>query len=288
MKKNIHQPTGEDIIEQIDGVRSIGEDIILMEKPVISMAPEHPFKMDMVHMIISTKGVSRGKINLQPYTAESPCLVTILAGQILECDSVSDDFEGVSIVMSHRFADSLNIEAAFSTYVSVRDHPVIPLTENLKEDVLIYYSLMLKTVKADGNPHRLEIAQNLTRAFFYGAGYCFYKTAAAGQKNRNEAFVDRFMKLVQSHFKTQRKVEFYAEKMGLTPKYMSSVIRKYSSKSAGEWIDERTVLEVKTLLKTTGTTIQQIADELNFPTQSSFGRYFKRIVGMSPKEYRKK
>jgi AraC-like DNA-binding protein len=69
---------------------------------------------------------------------------------------------------------------------------------------------------------------------------------------------------------------------------MSSVIRSSSGKSAGEWIDERTVLEVKTLLKTTGMTIQQIADELNFPTQSSFGRYFKRIVGTSPKEYRKK
>jgi hypothetical protein len=201
MKKSIHQLKGEDIIAQIDSVRSIGEDIILMEKPVISMAPEHPFKMDMVHVIISTKGVAHGKINLQPYTAESPCLVTILSGQILEYDSVSDDFEGVSIVMSRKFTDSLNIEAAFSTYISVRDHPVIPLTENLKEDVLTYYSLMLKAVKANDNPLQLEIARNLTRAFLYSTGYYSCKTAVAGQKNRNEAFVDRFMKLVQSHFK---------------------------------------------------------------------------------------
>jgi AraC-like DNA-binding protein/serine protease inhibitor ecotin len=288
MKKSIHQLKGEEIMEQIDNVRSINEDIILMEKPVISMALEHPFKTDMLHVIISTKGVSRGKINLQPYTAESPCVVAILSGQILEYDCVSDDFEGVSIAMSQRFTDNLNIEDAFSAYVAVRDNPVIPLTENTLEAVQTYYSLMLKTVKADDNPHRLEIARNLTRALFYGAGYYFYKTAASGQKNRNETFVDRFMKLVQSHFKTHRKVEFYAEKMGLTPKYMSSVIRKSSGKSAGEWIDERTVLEVKTLLKTTGMTIQQIAEELNFPTQSSFGRYFKRIVGTSPKEYRKK
>ncbi|MDR1344358.1 MAG: hypothetical protein LBJ39_03295, partial [Tannerellaceae bacterium] len=225
MKKIIHQLKWGEIMEQIDNVRSIGEDIIMMENPVIPMAMEHPFKVDMLHVIISTKGISRGKINLQPYTAQSPCMVAILAGQILEYDCVSDDFEGVSIVMSQRFTDNLNIEDAFSAYVAVRDNPVIPLTENAMEAVQTYCSMMFKTVKADDNPHRLEIARNLTRAFFYGAGYYFYK-AAAGQKNRNEAFADRFMRLVQSHFKTHREVDFYAGKMGLTPKYMSSVIRK--------------------------------------------------------------
>jgi AraC-like DNA-binding protein len=288
MKKRVYQIKGQDIIEDIDNVCSIGEDVILMEKPVISMAFEHPFKADMIHVIVSIKGTSRGKINIQPYTAEAPCVLTVLAGQILEYDYVSDDFDGVIIVMSQRFTDSLNIEDAFSAYVAVRDNPVIPLTENAKEAILTYYSLMFKTVKADDNPYRLEIARNLTRAIFYAAGYYFYKTADARQKNRNEALVDWFMKLVQSHFRMYRGVEFYAEKLSLTPKYMSSVIKAVSGKSASEWIDDRTVLEAKTLLKTTNMTIQQISDELNFPNQSYFGRYFKRLVGMSPKEYRKR
>jgi AraC-type DNA-binding domain-containing proteins len=64
------------------------------------------------------------------------------------------------------------------------------------------------------------------------------------------------------------------------------VIKEAGGKSAGEWIDERVILEVKALLKSTNMTIQQISDELNFPTQSSFGKYFKRLTGISPKEYR--
>ncbi|MDR1382001.1 MAG: helix-turn-helix domain-containing protein [Tannerella sp.] len=288
MKKSICQLKGQDVIENLDCVYSIGEDVILMEKSVISMAFEHPFKIDMVHVIISVKGVIRGRINLLSYTAESPCVTVILAGQILEYEYVSDDFEGMTVIMSQRFTDSLNVEDAFGAFSAVRDNPVIPLTENAKEAMLNHYSMMYRTIKADDNPYRLEIARNLTRALFYGAGYYFYKNAVVRQKSGNEALVDRFMKLVQVHFKMHRRVEFYAEKLSLTPKYMSSVIRECSGKSAGEWIDERTVLEVKTLLKTTNMTIQQIADELNFPTQSYFGRYFKRLVGMSPKEYRKR
>ena len=82
-------------------------------------------------------------------------------------------------------------------------------------------------------------------------------------------------------------MEFYADKMCLTPKYLSKVIKEKSSKSASEWIDNYVTLEARALLKSTNMTIRQISDELNFPSQSFFGKYFKRHQGMSPKEYRK-
>ncbi|MDR0368520.1 MAG: helix-turn-helix domain-containing protein, partial [Bacteroidales bacterium] len=53
-------------------------------------------------------------------------------------------------------------------------------------------------------------------------------------------------------------------------------------------IDNYVVLEAKALLKSTNMTVQQISDELNFPSQSFFGKYFHRVVGVSPKEYRQK
>lgn len=57
-------------------------------------------------------------------------------------------------------------------------------------------------------------------------------------------------------------------------------------KSAAEWIDDYVILEAKALLRSTNLTIQQISYELNFPSQSFFGKYFKRLTGMSPKEYK--
>lgn len=98
--------------------------------------------------------------------------------------------------------------------------------------------------------------------------------------------LEDFLKLVRTNYKEQRGLDFYADKLCFTPKYMSSVVKQASGISAGEWIDRYIILEAKALLKSTNMTIQQIGDEFNFANQSFFGKYFKRLVGVSPKEYR--
>jgi len=84
-----------------------------------------------------------------------------------------------------------------------------------------------------------------------------------------------------------RSVEFYADKLSLTPKYLTTVVRETSGKTAHDWIIEYVILSAKALLKSTNITIQEISDRLNFPSQSFFGKYFKQQTGMSPVEYRK-
>ena len=94
------------------------------------------------------------------------------------------------------------------------------------------------------------------------------------------------MKTVFLHYKQERSISFYAEKLCLTPKYLSSVIKQATGKLAGTWIDECVILEAKTQLKCSGKSIQQIAEELNFANQSFFGKYFKHHTGMSPSKYK--
>ena len=94
------------------------------------------------------------------------------------------------------------------------------------------------------------------------------------------------MELLQIYHKEQRSVGFYAEKMHITPKYMSSMMKQISGRSAAEWIDEYVILEAKNLLKYSGMSIQEITYFLNFSTQSFFGKYFKQHTGMSPSQYR--
>ena len=98
--------------------------------------------------------------------------------------------------------------------------------------------------------------------------------------------VENFIDCVHKSYKKQRGMEFYADKLSLTPKYLSKLIKDNTGTSALEWIDNYVILEAKAFLKSTNMTIQQISDELNFPSQSFFGKYFKRHVGVSPKEYR--
>ncbi len=81
---------------------------------------------------------------------------------------------------------------------------------------------------------------------------------------------------------------FYAGKLFVTPKHLSAVLKEVSDKTAGEWIDQRVILEAKVLLRSTGLNIQEISAMLNFANQSFFGKYFRHLTGMSPRDYRSK
>ena len=163
-----------------------------------------------------------------------------------------------------------------------------PLSNEGLELMKTYYGMFHKIVSQKENPNRLEIVKHLTLAFFYLTGSQMHKLPEEEKKSKQDVLLEDFLDFVQKHHKEERRVEFYADKLCLTPKYLSTVIRQTSGKTAGEWIDEYVVLEAKALLKSTKMTIQQISEELNFPSQSFFGKYFKRLAGMSPKEYKLK
>ncbi len=79
---------------------------------------------------------------------------------------------------------------------------------------------------------------------------------------------------------------FYARQLCITPKYLTTLIKRISGLSVSEWIDNYVIIEAKTLLKYSTMSIQEIAYYLNFPNQSFFGSYFKRNTGMSPSQYK--
>ena len=80
---------------------------------------------------------------------------------------------------------------------------------------------------------------------------------------------------------------WYAQQQGITPKYLSEMVKQVSRRTPNEWIDRYVVLEMRVLLKNSTMSIKGISEYLNFPNQSFFGKYFKEHVGMSPFAYRK-
>ncbi len=111
--------------------------------------------------------------------------------------------------------------------------------------------------------------------------------AALGVKDRSVEYFKRLMQLLAENFRTERNVEFYADKMNLTPKHLSRVIRNFTGKSVHQWIDNVVVLEIKNLLRYSDMSIQQISYELNFPNPSFMGQYFKRITGKTPGQFKR-
>ncbi|MCM1451171.1 MAG: AraC family transcriptional regulator [Clostridium sp.] len=140
------------------------------------------------------------------------------------------------------------------------------------------------------NAYQRELADASFRTFLYRALYELnsqygnsYSDFLPAQDNSH---FDNFMRLLEENYKRHHSIKFYSDKMHLSPKYLSLMIKKASGKLATEWIDEYVILEAKNLIKYSSMSIQEISYTLNFPNQSFFGKYFKRHTGLSPKAYR--
>jgi AraC-like DNA-binding protein len=242
----------------------------------------------MSAVVICTKGCTTGHINLKRYVSQAPCITVLLRGQILQYEHISEDFSGFFIIMSEQFTTNLliNMQERLSLNFAFANNPCLSLSQRELESLLDYYEMLKKTLQIEDLSVRREMVKHLTLAFYYALTYQSHILSGSEPQSKQGILLDRFMNLVQENFREQREVGFYADRLCLTPKYLSKVIRDNSGSSAGEWIDNYVALEAKALLKSTNMTIQQISEELNFPSQSFFGKYFKRIVGVSPKEYR--
>lgn len=106
------------------------------------------------------------------------------------------------------------------------------------------------------------------------------------QQGKKDVVFQNFMLSLFRFYRKERDVSFYARMQHITPRYFSTIIKEKTGDSALQWIVRMVITEAKQLLEESDLSIKEIADQLNFPTQSFFGKYFKQYVGVSPKEYR--
>lgn len=273
----------------------IGTDIILIEDANAIRAEradgEYPFKVDMSMAIIYDRGEALFKIDMHQYHIKAPAVIIIMSGQVCEVISYSDDLQGRAIAMSNSFSDTLFVggdkECTHKLYASMIESPLI----NLQKDSNVfgqYYQLLLNIVQSPNSEFKVEAARHLTLAMFYGYSHMKHDiTTLSKGTSRQEDICTSFLTAVKENYKQQRELKFYADKLCITAKHLSQVVKVRLGRTALDIIEDYVITEIKALLLSTTMTIQQISNEFNFPSQSVFGKYFKRITGLSPKEYRK-
>ena len=106
--------------------------------------------------------------------------------------------------------------------------------------------------------------------------------------SRQEQVFNQFIDLVNEHGSRERRIQFYAERLLLSPNRLSTIIKEYSGRTVSQWLNQETLLQAKVLLRHSDLMIYEIADRLGFAESTAFNRYFKREVGMTPLEYRAK
>lgn len=285
MKGNIHYDIN--LPENVDNILS--KDFWMLEnlsRDILVNASD-PMKFSASVSIYVRKGSALADINLIPTQVEAPCIVNIHRSQILQMKYVSEDFDAMFIVLSKRFTDYLFLLLKdCRVYGTACRLQVVPIAEELIPDFEKNVKILKSLSEDVNNPYAYQALVFALSSFFFHTGIKCYLPYVETYPRGNNRIPDKFFDLVQQNFRKERFLDFYAGQLEITPKHLSRTIKALTGCTAVEWIERYVILEAKVLLRSTNLNIQQISNELNFPSQSFFGKYFKKNVGMSPKEFR--
>lgn len=246
---------------------------------------------DQLTIILCTGGRKELQINFADYTLTPGSLAFIYPNSMWRPLATSSDFEahyfsiqGTSAKEWNAFID-LDTVFSLSSYIAKHPHTQLSLDET---QVMTQYLNLLKS-RYEANAQSI-IIRFILSAFTLELNRIFTAREKSDRSkiSRQEDILWKFLTLLKQYHKEERTVNFYADKMCISPKHLSSVIKQMSHKTAHEIIADFVTMTAKRLLKTTTMSIQEISDELNFANQSFFGKFFKQNTGQSPSAYRRK
>ena len=276
-----------DLPESLDAI--LDQDFWITDNvfPAMLRSLTEPVKFAANTWIFVKKGICDAEISLISHHVNGPAFVPIRRSQFLRPAYISDDFEASVIVMSKRFEENLFLLIADTPlYQQMSRRVVVPLSEEVAARVPEFLSGLKEILSDKENPYGGQALIFTVAEFLFRYLYKCYEPLKEEPLTGQGRMTSRFLSLVQENYKKERFLDFYASKLDITPKHLSRTVKKQTGFTAVDWIERFVILEAKVLLKSTNLNIQQIADELNFPSQSFFGKYFKKYTGLSPKEFR--
>jgi AraC-like DNA-binding protein len=215
----------------------------------------------------------------------------ILPGTVFRILDTSEDFWGKMFVFSKEIYEQavLRLGISFSEYLISAPFYLLPEGSDFLKNTKLRMEMAELVHKEKNNDFIQLMQRNFVQNYFlylYDKCLSVFKQAETQYSVKQKHFY-AFLSLLDKHIKTERKVAFYAEKLFITSRYLGKITSENArNESPKELIDKRLVLEIKVLLQCIELSIQQIADDLNFPDQSYLSRYFKHHTGISPSKYR--
>ena len=248
-------------------------------------------KVDVDTIIFCRKGTANIEIDLIPYEIVANTQLIIIAGSIVHNISNSDDFKISYITFKHEVYDEATAQLEPSFTFFLKEYPCVQLGEKRINKMNYLVEAMKDFYNEKTNCFRVKIFKNNIQSFLldvYDKTRTLFKIDKSEEVGRREELFIKFIHLIHKYCPQQREVGFYAEKLYITSRYLSSITQNVADKSAKYIIDKHAIQRIKIMLKYSNMSIQDISYELNFPDQSFFSRYFKKHTGMSPLEYRAK
>lgn len=252
--------------------------------------PDEPLKMGMPIFVLCIAGKGKVRINLNEYEVVPNTILAILPDHIMHGYEISSDFEALFLCVTSQYAEqlSVNVHTLLPFVLGFRDTPILALSEKEIGELREIYTLLYKKVENASRFYDRRVIKALMTALLFEMLNVYRERNITSPKfhSRNDEIFHDFIHLVESEFKTNRSVAYYAQKLCITPKHLSAAVKTASGKTAGGWIDRYVVMSAKVLLGSSTKTIKEISSELNFANQSFFGKFFRQHVGISPNKFR--
>lgn len=254
---------------------------------------QHPFRIDAFIFGVCTEGQAHVRFNLHEYQMQRDSMFIFTPNNILEVPT-EEYFKAHVVAITPEFMRRVNIDIKnmMPLFLQFSERPCVGLTPTESQSLRGFIALIERELQDTETSHSCEIISNLISAMIYKIGDILqhylseHPAEASNSGDRSEAYFRQFIHLLGEHYRQERSVSYYARQLCITPKYLTTIIKRISGKSVSDWVDDYVILEAKTLLKHAHMSVQEIAYHLNFPNQSFFGSYFKRNTGMSPSQYK--
>ncbi len=270
-----------------------GAPISIMRKCVLP----RDFKVEFTMLIFFSSGYGHFEIDGRRLPIRPKSICVLRHGQSVSNMHMTPNASAEVMTLGGALEQEMSISSVFLGLFVLSEYPVLRVSLEYNDALRLFFEALTRVLKFNDNPYKDECIKSLLRALFYTTGYYLYKSLnykaddlyrlSVDHGQNRDGIVSRFLRLVEENSSRERRLTFYAGKLGYNPKYLSSLIKRETGFSGQELIEQYAVLCAVTKLSYGGKTIGEISDEMNFPSQSDFGKFFKRMTGKSPLNYRK-
>ena len=282
-----------------DDIVSIGDDFILARQTnnVDLELLKFPSRIDGFVAAYCRRGHFKCTINLTEYEIHDGMLAVNIPNNIIQLEPVDNKDEVVELTIlavSPQYMMTLTSDLGkiFVDAISMLQSPIMEMAPEEVDLSMQYFHLLDNVINTDSE-YRNDSVSYLLTSIFYLIGGMLMKRLHAEEENeekststRHKRVFETFIELVEKYHNKERSVGFYADKLCISSKYLSQIIKNVSGFSAPDIIDKYVILEAQHLLRHSDLSVKEIADQLNFPNHSFFFKYFKSHTGCTPNEYR--
>ncbi len=237
--------------------------------------------------ILILSGTAIIHTNGKNYSAHQKMFISIAPFQSYTFSEQSDEFQFERITFKLDFMADFPLMLQPNVAEKMERLPCIFLNKNNFTLFKKYYGNIQDQYKRDKHPSRINIIKASLYILVAEASYIYSLETVNVKSTHQEQVTDDFFRLLHTFYRKERKPDFYADKLYLSTKYLTKILKKVTGLTLYAWICEFIIKEAKIMLNSTNASILQISDELNFPNSSYFTRYFKKYTGMTPLEFRK-